>query len=103
MAGGAPAAITGSPLPVLGAFPRLWRGGSSMPLAPVESPAGPGARLPRLASLPGGGTIVSRVEAVGPGHALRYAILRNGRWERNGEAAPGHGLHLGRAVVPSRH
>lgn len=66
--------------------PRVIRVG------PVTSPAGDHARLPRLMPMPDGGIIMSWVEPAGDRqHVLKYAVLREGQWVREGVVAQGGG------------
>ncbi|MCX7185611.1 MAG: hypothetical protein NTW90_10375, partial [Nitrosospira sp.] len=55
----------------------------------IVNPAATGARLPRLASLPGGGILMSWVEPLANGHTLKFSVFRGGRWVRQGEVARG--------------
>ncbi len=66
-----------------------------------DNPAGNGARLPRLAALPSSGALMSWVEAVDAGAALKFAVLRNGHWVRSGEVARGANWFLNWADFPS--
>lgn len=70
-------------------------------LAQVSVPAGVGARLPRLSAIPEGGVVLSWVEPAGGGHALRYAVLRDGVTERQGTVASGSGWFVNWADFPS--
>lgn len=67
----------------------------------IDNPAAADARLPRLAALPGGGVLMSWVETTPAGSALKFAILRDGRWTRSGEAARGSDWFLNWADFPS--
>jgi hypothetical protein len=75
--------------------------GSALAPTPVDTPASPGARLPRLGPLPGGGALLSWVEPEGDGHALRFAVLRAGRSVRQGKVASGPGWFVNWADFPS--
>ncbi|HAZ61675.1 MAG TPA: hypothetical protein DCY89_08890, partial [Gammaproteobacteria bacterium] len=70
-------------------------------LTPVSTPHGPGARLPRLTAIPAGGALLSWVEPDGAGHALRFAVLKDGRVERQGTVARGAGWFVNWADFPS--
>ncbi|MCX7902301.1 MAG: hypothetical protein N2483_08475, partial [Burkholderiaceae bacterium] len=62
------------------------------PAAPTRElapPAAAGARLPRLATHPAGGCVLSWVEAVAGGHALKYARFDGGRFGPPCEVARG--------------
>ena len=59
-------------------------------LEALPVPAGPGARLPRLAAHPAGGAVLSWVEpAADGGHVLRVTRYRDGRFEAPVEVARG--------------
>lgn len=67
----------------------------------LENPAGPGARLPRLAKLPDGGLLMSWVEPADNGHVLKYALLQNGSWVRQGNVARGADWFINWSDFPS--
>lgn len=67
----------------------------------VENPAADGSRLPRLATLPGGGMIMSWVESGEEGHKLKFAIYQHGQWIRQGEVAHGSNWFINWADFPS--
>jgi hypothetical protein len=46
----------------------------------LASPSGPGAMAPHLSATRDGGVVMTWLEPVGKGHALRIAVLRGGRW-----------------------
>lgn len=81
----------------------LWMtvGEGPRPLTSVATPAGLGARLPRLSAIPEGGALLSWVEPLGAGHALRFAVLRAGVTEREGTVASGEGWFINWADFPS--
>lgn len=70
-------------------------------LQPLDNPAATGSRLPRLRALPGGGVLMSWVEPIGQGHALKFGVLRDGRWTRQGEAARGTNWFVNWSDFPS--
>ena len=67
----------------------------------IENPAAAGAQFPRLASLPNGGVLMSWVESLGGDHVLKYGVLRDGRWVREGEVARGDDWFLNWSDFPS--
>lgn len=67
----------------------------------IENPAAEGARLPHLAALPDGGVLMSWVETLDAGHALKFAVFRHGYWERQGEVSRGVGWFVNWADYPS--
>lgn len=71
-------------------------------LEALPVPAGPGARLPRLAAHPAGGAVLSWVEPVADGgHALRVARYRDGRFETPVEVARGQDWFVNWSDFPS--
>ncbi len=68
---------------------------------PLESPAGPGAALPRLTVDGDGAAWLSWVEPAGGGHALKYARLDADGWSDPAEAARGEGWFVNWADFPS--
>lgn len=70
-------------------------------LEAMQSPAASGARLPRLSAMPGGGAIMSWVEPAGDQHVLKYAVLKNGRWQREGIVTQGGGWFVNWSDFPS--
>jgi len=68
---------------------------------PLAHPAPAGARLPRLNALPGGGLILSWVEPVPGGHALKFSVLRDARWDSPIEVARGPRWFVNWADFPS--
>lgn len=82
----------------------------SYPDGPIEShqqlvlanPAGKGSRLPRLVSMPDRTTtLMSWVEPTENGHVLKFAVLKQGRWIRQGDAAKGERWFVNWADYPS--
>ncbi|MEP7371040.1 MAG: sialidase family protein [Nitrosospira sp.] len=67
----------------------------------IENPAATGAQFPRLASLPNGGILMSWVEPLAKGHVLKYGLLRDGRWIRQGEVARGGDWFINWSDFPS--
>lgn len=67
----------------------------------IENPATKGARFPRLTSLPDGAVLMSWVEVLKEGHALKYAVLKQGNWEQQGEVARGAGWFVNWADFPA--
>lgn len=90
-------------------LPLLLSSGSSngysseinLGLASLENPSAAGSRLPRLRSLPNGDSLMSWVEAKTGGHALKFAVLQNGRWLRQGEVAQGANWFVNWSDFPS--
>lgn len=70
-------------------------------LESLENPAAAGSRLPRLRSLPNNDNLLSWVEARGDGHVLKFAVLHNGRWLRQGEVAQGANWFVNWSDFPS--
>jgi hypothetical protein len=67
----------------------------------IENPAVAGAQFPRLASLPDGGILMSWVEPAGKDHILKYGLLRDGKWIRQGEVARGGDWFINWSDFPS--
>lgn len=67
----------------------------------IENPAAAGAQFPRLASLPDGGILMSWVEPAGKDHILKYGLLRDGKWIRQGEVARGGDWFINWSDFPS--
>ena len=67
----------------------------------IANPAALGAQSPRFAVLPAGGILMSWVEPVPDGHALKYGVLRDGRWINKGEAARGNDWFVNWSDFPS--
>lgn len=67
----------------------------------VPPPAGAGARLPRLAAHPDGGCVLSWVEPVDGGHALRYALFDGDGWHAPAEVARGERWFINWIDFPS--
>jgi hypothetical protein len=90
-------------------LPLLLSSGSSngysseinLGLVSLENPSAAGSRLPRLRSLPNGDSLMSWVEAKAGGHALKFAVLKNGRWQRQGEVAQGANWFVNWSDFPS--
>ncbi len=68
----------------------------------LSNPAGKGSRLPRLVSMPDRtSTLMSWVEPTENGHVLKFAVLKQGRWIRQGDAAKGERWFVNWADYPS--
>jgi hypothetical protein len=67
----------------------------------LETPAAPGASLPRLSTDPEGVAWLSWVEPAGDGHALRFAAFADGRWGSARTAAEGADWFVNWADFPS--
>ncbi len=67
----------------------------------VDIPVSKGARLPRLSALPQQGVLMSWVEPKGEGHALKFGVLHDGRWIKQGEVAQGANWFVNWADFPS--
>lgn len=67
----------------------------------IASPALTGSRLPRLRTLPNGDVLMSWIETEGDWHALKFSVLHDGRWVRQGEVARGEGWFINWADYPS--
>lgn len=67
----------------------------------VDNPAGLGARLPRLAPLADGSTLLSWIEDDQEGHILKFAVHEQGRWIRQGVVAHGQNWFINWADFPS--
>jgi len=67
----------------------------------IENPTSAGAQFPRLASLSDGGVLMSWVESLGEDHVLKYGVLRDGRWVREGEVARGGDWFINWSDFPS--
>jgi len=70
-------------------------------LKSLANPAMAGSRLPRLGNMPNGDNLLSWVEAKGDGHVLKFALLHNGRWLRQGEVAQGANWFINWSDFPS--
>ncbi|MEO6562551.1 MAG: hypothetical protein ABIN99_05835 [Nitrosospira sp.] len=67
----------------------------------IENPAAAGAQFPRLASLSDGGVLMSWVEPRAEGHILKFGVLREGRWVRQGVIARGGDWFINWSDFPS--
>lgn len=67
----------------------------------MDNPAGIGARLPRLAPLADGSTLLSWIEDDEEGHVLKYAVYEQGHWIRQGVVARGQNWFINWADFPS--
>src|SRR6188768_4391384 len=79
-------------------------GQTAQPAAKIRNLANPaalGAQSPRFAVLPAGGILMSWVERIPEGHALKYGVLRDGRWIHRGEAARGNDWFVNWSDFPS--
>lgn len=79
----------------------LYPGEAAIKVEEMKSPASSAARLPRLTAAPGGGAIMSWVEPDGDEHVLKYALLKDGRWQRDGVVAQGQGWFVNWSDFPS--
>jgi len=86
---------------VLIAAAALLLGACAPGPAPLDTPAAPGAALPRLTVDPEGTTWLSWVEPADGGHALKYAQLGAEGWSEPAEAARGEGWFINWADFPS--
>jgi hypothetical protein len=75
--------------------------GVKLGLESLHNNAAAGSRLPRLRSLPNGDSLLSWVETKAGGHALKFAVLHNGRWLRQGEVAEGANWFVNWSDFPS--
>lgn len=82
-------------------LPRALSSEIKLGLASLENNAATGSRLPRLRSLPNGDSLMSWVETKADGHALKFAVLHNGRWLRQGEVAQGANWFVNWSDFPS--
>ena len=55
----------------------------------LDNPVEEAGRLPRLRTIPNGDALMSWVEPKGQGHALKFGVVHDGRWIRQGVAAQG--------------
>lgn len=78
-----------------------FAGDAPHPLSKFANPAGSGARVPRLMAMPGGGVLMSWVEPAADGHALKFGVLRDGQWLRQGQAATGRDWFVNWGDYPS--
>jgi hypothetical protein len=60
-----------------------------------------GAKVPRLVSLPNGDVLMSWVEPLASGNVLKFGVLHQGRWVRQGKAAQGENWFVNWADYPS--
>lgn len=67
----------------------------------IANPAMAGAKLPRLVSLPDGSVLLSWVEKMDKGHALKYAVYHQNRWIRQGTVSNGENWFINWADFPS--
>jgi hypothetical protein len=69
----------------------------------ISSPATAGSRLPRLRALPNGDALMSWVELEprANGHALKFGVLHDGVWTRQGEVARGANWFVNWSDFPS--
>lgn len=67
----------------------------------IASPALTGSRLPRLRTLPNGDVLMSWIEPEGERHALKFGVLHDGHWVRQGEVARGSNWFVNWADYPS--
>lgn len=87
------AAVAGTAVLAFGlglAGARLWlRPPQPLPVTRIDAPSGAGARTPRLAARPEGGLVLSWVEPVAGGYALKFAERVDARWSAAIEVARG--------------
>lgn len=76
-------------------------GGLNSGLKSLPNPAMAGSRLPRLGKMPNGDNLLSWVETKGDGHVLKFALLHNGRWLRQGQVAQGANWFINWSDFPS--
>ena len=67
----------------------------------IQTPAVNGSRLPRINSMPNGDVLMSWVEPLNKGHTLKFAVLHNGHWIRQGEVTHGENWFVNWADYPS--
>lgn len=67
----------------------------------IDNPAGPGARLPRLTTMPDGSVLLSWVEESGKGHVLKYATYQHEHWKDEVALAQGEDWFINWADFPS--
>jgi hypothetical protein len=60
-----------------------------------------GARLPRLSAMPQQGVLMSWVEPLASGHALKFGVYQHGKMVRTGEVARGENWFINWADFPS--
>ncbi len=60
-----------------------------------------GARLPRLSAMPQQGVLMSWVEPLASGHALKFGVYQHGKMVRTGEVARGDNWFINWADFPS--
>jgi hypothetical protein len=66
-----------------------FSGDHSLAVVSLDNPVAEAGRLPRLRTLPNGDALMSWVEPKGQGHALKFGVVHDGRWVRQGETAQG--------------
>jgi hypothetical protein len=89
-------------VPVL-LLPLLAACGARDPAPQLEDlalPAAAGSLAPRLAAAADGALVASWLEPDGTGHALRYALLRDGQWQAPRAAARGDDWFVNWADTP---
>lgn len=74
---------------------------SSTLLQYINNPSASGANVPRLVSLPNGNVLMSWVEPKAAGHALKFGVLHEGRWIRQGTVAQGGNWFVNWSDFPS--
>jgi hypothetical protein len=80
---------------------RLADPPTDIQVALMETPAGKAARLPRLSVMPDGGVILSWVEPSDGLQTLKYAVLKDGAWQREGNVIQGDDWFINWADFPS--
>lgn len=73
----------------------------SITVTPLDTPAGAGASVPSLASLPDGRVLLTWHERDGDGHALRLAMLEDTLWSAPATVATGRPFVVNWADFPS--
>lgn len=67
----------------------------------IENFSVSGAKVPRLGSLPNGDVLMSWVEPQATGHVLKFGVLHQGRWIRQGIVARGENWFVNWSDFPS--
>ena len=78
-----------------------FSGDMPLELKLLDNPAVNGSRLPRLRTLPNDDVLMSWVEPRADGHALKFGVLHEGRWIRQGEVARGANWFVNWSDFPS--
>lgn len=67
----------------------------------IANPAAEGARFPHLTVLPDGAVLMSWIEILKEGHALKFAVFKEGDWRQQGEVTQGTGWFVNWADFPA--